>query len=143
VERIVEDIFNNRKYYKTKDYIEQKSKKRISDKRFKKCFDDLLIVYSLLTGSEPKVLSFILLNINNQNCLKITYKNLSKKTNISIIRIKQIMKKLQNLNVVKNIGGIIYVNPFMFVKKGEKEEELQLEYMPIFKGEHNEKQNNR
>ena len=123
----------------TKDYIELNSSKRLVKKKFRKVYDGLFEVYSQLNGSEPKVLSWLVLNSNKQNFVKISYKELSNKLNLSLIRIKEIMKKLQKLNVVKNTGGIIYINPFMFIKDGSKEETLQIEYMPIFKEELNAK----
>jgi len=139
-ERIVRTIYDsNEKQWITKDYIEKNQSKRLVKKKFRKAYDDLFIAYSHLSGSEPKVLSWLLLNSNKQNFVKISYKDLSKKLSLSLIRLKEIMKKLQKLNIVKNIGGIIYINPYMFVKDGSKEEILQIEYMPIFKRKCNEK----
>jgi hypothetical protein len=139
LDRIVEDVFKKGKYLKTKDYLETDSKKRLKREKFKKCFNDFLIVLSKLKGSEPLVLSVILLNINNHNLFITTYSKLSNMCMLSEIRVKQIMSKLQKLNIVKNINGHIYVNPFMYVKDGSKEQELQLEYFEIFKqGEENE-----
>ena len=121
--------------YITKDYIEQNRSKRLVKKRFRKAYDDLFKVYFYLVGSEPKVLSYIILNCNKVNILEITYKQLSNKLNLSVIRIKEIMKKLQQLNVVKNFNGTIYINPYMFVKSGNNAETLQIEYMVMFKEE--------
>jgi len=119
--------------YVTKDYIEKKSYKKLVNKKFRKAYDDLFVVGSKLTGSEPRVLFYLLLNCGKNNFIKISYKELAKKLNLSLIRIKEIMRILQKLNVVRNVGGIIYVNPFMYVKHGSQAELLQIEYMPLFK----------
>lgn len=136
MDRIVRTEFNeSSQQWITKDYIEQNNKKRMYGKRFRKVFDDLLFVYMNLTGSEPKVLSYLLLYCNKLNQINITYKQLSNKTNLSFQRIKEIMSKLQKLNVIKNNNGLITINPFMFVKDGKQEDILQGTYMPIFNKE--------
>ena len=136
MERIVRSEFNeSTQQWITKDYIEQKYHKRMNKKKFRKIFDDLLFVYMSLTGSEPRVLSYILLHCNKLNQINITYKQLSRKTNLSFQRTKEVMSKLQKLNVIKNNNGNITINPFMFVKDGKQEDILQAEYMPIFNKE--------
>ena len=117
----------------TIDVYESEKKSDLMRKGYYLIYPELIDKLSLLTGSEPTVLSYILNNSNKQNSIKITYKELSKKLNLSLERIKQIMKKLQRLNIVKNIGGIIYINPFMFSKAKNKTGQLQFDYMPIFK----------
>ena len=130
--RLVKVVKEDEEYI-TKDYIEKKSYKKLVNKKFRKIYDDLLDVIFKLTGSEPRVLSYLLKNCCKNNFIKISYKDLSMKLNLSTDSIKKIMRRLQKLNIVKNVGGIIYVNPFMYVKHGSQAELLQIEYMPLFK----------
>jgi len=119
----------------TKDYIEKNNKKRFYKKKFKKCFNELFEVYFYLSGSEPKVLSYLILNCNKFNQIKISYNELSSKLRISKDRIKQIMQKLKQLNVINSNNGVITINPFMYIKNGNIESDLQNEYMPMFNKE--------
>ena len=119
----------------TYDYIKQNNHKRINNKHFRKSFDDLFEVLSYLSGSEPKVLSYLLLNCNSMNQIVITQKKLAKKVNLSLGSIKKIIAKFKELNIIYVSKGIITINPCMFVKDGKLESTLQITYIGMFNKE--------
>jgi hypothetical protein len=116
----------------TVDYIEQKPKKKLLRPNYWLVYPEFIEIMSNLSGSEPKVLSYLVKNANKLNQIKISYKLLAKKLDMSEISIKKIMSKLSKLNIVKNLKGIVIINPTMINKGKKNANDLILQYMTIF-----------
>jgi DNA-directed RNA polymerase specialized sigma subunit len=135
MERVTKTFYDDKQQeWITKDYIEQKQGKNLKP-GYWFSYPELFRVYSKLNGKEPMVLSYIILNANKLNQLKITHKQLSKKLGISERYIRQIMKKLKDLNIIYNANGTIYLNPTIINKGKSNAQTLVIEYMPMFKKE--------
>ena len=131
--RITRTVYDeNQQEWITTDYNEQKQDKQLKT-GWRKVYKEFEQALFFLSGTEPRVLSYILQHANKNNQLYITYKQLSKKIKLSERQVKRNMKKLKDKNIVHINSGQITINPFMYNKGGSKSDVLMMQYIPLFK----------
>ena len=110
------EVFNNNGEPITKDFVYDGSLDNKGIKRkFNIVFFEFYRVFDLF-GSKGRIVKFLLLNVNRNNQIKITNKELAKKIKVSERLVKNTIKELKEIGFISRVGSVITINPFYFDK---------------------------
>ena len=98
-----------------------------------------------LGNKKMQVVKFILENINYENVLTMTAKEITEKSGISDKTVRETLKKLEAANLITRKTGVIILNPHLLNRKNPQGEgNIMVKYRTIQKekeGQNNEREN--
>ena len=101
---------------------------------------NVLKLFDVLGGQKFKVVEFIINNMNSDNQVLMTAKELSDKSGISLSTVKRTIKLLEENNLLVRKIGVIMLNPKLFNNKKNYQEQYMLVKYNQIKNESNNNQ---
>lgn len=101
---------------------------------------NVLKLFDVLGGQKFKVVEFIINNMNSDNQVLMTIKELSDKSGISLSTVKRTIKLLEENNLLVRKIGVIMLNPKLFNNKKNYQEQYMLVKYNQIKNESNNNQ---
>lgn len=98
---------------------------------------NVLKLFDVLGGQKFKVVEFIINNMNSDNQVLMTIKELSDKSEISLSTVKRTIKLLEENNLLVRKTGVIMLNPKLFNNKKNYQEQYMLVKYNQIKNESN------
>ena len=98
---------------------------------------NVLKLFDVLGGQKFKVVEFIINNMNSDNQVLMTIKELSDKSGISLSTVKRTIKLLEENNLLVRKIGVIMLNPKLFNNKKNYQEQYMLVKYNQIKNESN------
>jgi len=111
---IVMDMIN-----KNHDYLDKKGWRRV-------VLSDMLTILDQIGNKKIKVLEFLIDNMNTNNEINLTQREINEATGISLHTINETMKALTEANIIKKHKRMYVLNTFIIGAKGSKEKNSML-----------------